>query len=150
MLVTLYCDASWLPEHNVGGWAVWLRSEQGRVIRSGTTPDYCTMAFEAELAAVFAGIHLARRHWNDTSKVIVCSDCEQALWLMTGRLSPSRYASSRLMSRIRKESKEIRLVPKWVKGHRVTGGTDAYLNRRVDQMARKAARKAARRRGGRV
>jgi ribonuclease HI len=32
---------------------------------------------------------------------------------------------------------DVRLISRWVKGHREGAGVDVWLNRRVDQMAKK-------------
>lgn len=142
MLTTLYCDASWYQEERVGGWAVWLRSERGRIVRAGTVPDYCEHAYEAELAAIFAGVYLTTASWPDTSAIVVRSDCDAALKLMSGRNLPRHQGAHMLTSKISEIQKSIRLLPKWVKGHQSGDSTEAWINRKVDRLAREKARGA--------
>lgn len=142
MLVTLYCDASFCPKTYSGGWAAWLRSERGRIIRSGPTPDYCRHAYEAEIAAIYAGLYLVTRSWPEAEAVLVRSDCTAALHLMQRRREASHRGARRLATKIEglRIAHGIKLVPRWVKGHRGGEQTDAYLNRRVDEMARTVMR----------
>lgn len=152
MLVTLYCDASWSTSHGgTGGWGVWLRSDQGRIIRRGPCPDYCKHVFEAELAAIFAGLHLAVTYWPDTKTIVVRSDCRHAVNIVTGQQVPKEKhrAARRLRNKITKLRKrhKVRIIGKWVKGHQPGDKVDAYLNRRVDQLAGEAMRAEVVRRG---
>lgn len=122
----------------------------GRIVRSGPCPDWragtggrrCQRSYEAELAAIFAGIHLATTHWPQTSVIIVRSDCQQALDIITRRIIPKqRHAGARrLRDKIAELRRQVRLVPKWVKGHQSGNRTDAWLNRKVDELAGDAKR----------
>lgn len=142
MLTTLYCDASFCPHDRVGGWAVWLRSDFGRHIESGVVPDYCDFSNEAEFAAIYAGIYRAVTKWPDTSAVLVRSDCTTALQWMEMRYQARSQGGQRLQEHVRKLKKDhdVRLIPRWVKGHRHGKDTDVYLNNRVDEMAGKVMR----------
>ena len=136
MLVTLYTDASWSGD--VGGWAVWLRSDHGRVIRHGPVPDYVRSSTSAELAAIFAGLHLAVTTWADTKTVLIRSDCKPALEMSTGDSTPQHrnICARRLVDRIRQvERHPIRLIPRWVKAHQTGGAVEAFINNRVDELA---------------
>lgn len=137
MLTTLYCDASFCHQSKVGGWAVWLRSDQGRHVESGPMPDYCTSSNDAELAAIYAGIYRAATMWPQAEVVLVRSDSDTALNWMARRHEASSPGSRRLVAKIRDLEKQhrLRLVPRWVQSHQRGNTTDAYLNRRVDQMA---------------
>lgn len=138
MLVTLYCDASFCSSTGAGGYGVWLRSDLGHLVRGGRTPGYCAHAYEAELAAIYAGVYLAATQWPDTHRILVRSDCRGALRLMAGQQTPRHDGAIRLHSRILQTARahRLELVPKWVRGHRKGPHTDAYINRQVDAIAR--------------
>lgn len=138
MFVTLYTDASWDHKARVGGWACWLRSNQGKIVRAGYVPDYCVYAYEAELAAVFAGIWTALQSWDATHTILIRSDCQQALALVDGQSAAKHYGACRLQSKLQelRRSSNVRLLTRWVKGHRRSSTTDAWVNNRVDQIAR--------------
>jgi len=69
MWVTAYTDASFQPDVNRGGWAVWLRSERGRVIRSGQCPSTISDSMCAELYAIIMAIELTLAEWKDTKGI---------------------------------------------------------------------------------
>ena len=117
---------------------MWLRSERGRHVESGATPDYCNFSNEAELAAIYAGIYRTVTKWPKTEAILVRSDCTTALQWMDGRSQARSAGARRLVKRIVKLKAEhnVRLIPRWVKAHRSGSDTDVWLNRRVDEMAR--------------
>jgi ribonuclease HI len=143
MLTTLYCDASWCPHLLVGGWAIWLRSERGRIVEDGVVPEYCSQSYEAELAAIYAGIYRTLSRWPNTTAILVRSDCETALHLMSNLYQGRHQGARRLATKIHGLQREVgvRLIPRWVKGHQRGTNTDAYLNNRVDEMARSVMEK---------
>lgn len=144
MLTTLYCDASFCPTTRVGGWAVWLRSDKGRLIESGTLPGYIEESFEAELAAIYAGVYRAVTRWPETEAVFVRSDCETAFIKLDRPDTTWRPGAVRLVEKVLglRDEHKIRLVKGWVKGHQRGHSTEAYLNRRVDHLARHEMEKA--------
>jgi len=139
VLTTLYCDASFCPDKKVGGWAIWLRSEHGRIVEDGPTPEYCQNSYEAELAAIYAGIYRTSRRWPMTAAILVRSDCQTALDLMENRYEARSGGGRRLATKIQelKARHDLRLIPRWVKGHQRGSKTDAWLNNKVDELARK-------------
>lgn len=147
MLTTLYCDASFCPHQLVGGWAIWLRSNQGRIIEHGATPDYCDFSNEAELAAIYAGIYRGLTRWPQTTAILVRSDCRDALNLMENRHEAPTQSGRRLAKKIHdlQAQRGVRLIPRWVKGHQRGTEVDAYLNNRVDELARTMMRRERRR-----
>ncbi|MCG8424032.1 MAG: RNAse HI domain-containing protein [Proteobacteria bacterium] len=139
--VTCYTDASWSPRKG-GGWAVWLRSGQGRIVRRGPCPPYVTSSYEAELAAIFAGIYLAANAWGALVRgITVYSDCRAALEILTPEARPARAMAGRLQGKIRGllNRYAVELETRWVKGHQpISAGTAAYLNRQCDRLANTA------------
>jgi ribonuclease HI len=147
MLTTLYCDASFCPDKLVGGWAIWLRSGEGRHVESGPSPRYCVSSNEVEFVAIYAGIYRAVTRWPSTTAILVRSDSTTALGWMEG----SHEARGRMGRRLQQliagitTKHNVCLIPRWVKGHRSGRGTDVWLNNRVDQMAREEMQRERRR-----
>jgi ribonuclease HI len=140
MWVTCYTDAS-LDKH-AGAWAVWIRSSHGRIVRSGACPPYVKDSNAAELAAIYAGIHLALRAWpGETRGILVCSDSQVALRLASPAApiaSGKRQDFRRLQLKIRAAvaAARVELKTRWVKGHRSPkSDTTAYLNHQCDRFA---------------
>ena len=79
--VTAYTDASFRA--GKGGWAIWLRSSAGRVVRRGECPLSICDSTEAELYAVLQAVKIAVEVWPTTCGVLINSDCKgilRALW----------------------------------------------------------------------
>jgi ribonuclease HI len=142
MWVTCYTDASY-SKRKGGGWAVWLRSDLGRVVREGHCPRYVKNSTHAELAAIFAGILLSVRTWGrSVVGITIYSDSEPAIHPILPDAPPARDPSMRrLQEKILDLAREekIRLETRWVKAHLpASTSTAAYLNNKCDRLARKA------------
>ena len=140
---------------------MWLRSVKGRVVRQGPCPPYVKRSVEAELAAIFAGLTIARRTWGDAVRgVVIRTDCQEAINLLS---TSEMNAKARrrwpgtlvLCTKIRElaAAHGIELELRWVKGHQSTNTIQAYLNNACDKRAGEAAKRgytAPRRRGARA
>src|SRR5262245_61912983 len=141
MWVTIYTDASHHPGHRVAGWAAWIRSEKGRVVRKGRCPSYVQNSDQAELAAAFAGIYLSLVTWRGSvTGVLICSDSQNALAHIEGKRNPSKNPfTRRLTDKIHELVSQHGLYVrcKWVRGHQSrTRGVSAWLNNECDRLAK--------------
>ena len=143
-----YSDASYKAEPPAagGGWGCWVRDQRTRVIRSGPCPGWVSEPNDVELCGVFAAINTAVRHLDtEWANIMVIKTDNQAVcrwfgWRQGGLPRKSEqldlvYRSLQLVT-----DKGIRLVVTWVKGHRGTVDTKAYLNTQVDKLAGEARR----------
>lgn len=139
--VTCYTDASFRPKYGAG-WAVWLRSDAGRIVRSGPCPSYVSNASHAEMAAIFAGVYLAIRIWGSRVRGIqIRSDSLEALGWADPESAISKQApAARLQQRLREVLREhgVTVERRWVKGHRGCVDVAAYLNTQCDKLSKKA------------
>lgn len=145
--VTAYVDASFSRAHG-GGWAVWLRCALGRLVRRGPCPPYVRDSTAAELAAIFAAVHLAATRWPGRVRgVLVRGDCQGALALADPQAALTRNAGLRtLQQKLRATTAQhaITLECRWVRGHQApSGGTSAFLNDACDRLARRARKARA-------
>lgn len=137
MWVTCYTDASF--RRGSGRWAVWIRSDRGRIVKAGACPDYVNEPGSAELAAIYAAIYLAIAAWgDDVSVVLIRSDCLNAQDWLEGRARARRKDARRLIALtkalLRKHDVELRC--RWVRGHQPRErSTEAYLNDACDRLA---------------
>lgn len=137
---TVHADASF--KDGRGSWAAWVKTSAGRVVRSGACPEYVRNSGHAELAAVFAGIHLAVSAFPHTTAILVRSDCRAALHNLAHRASPSSDpAVQRLRERIRTALGDRHVRIKWVKGHRGGDTVESWVNNACDRLAREARSK---------
>ncbi len=146
MWATCYTDASFTER--ASAWAVWLRAEDGRMIRHGPCPPYVHDSTGAELAAIYAGVVLATRRWGRSLEgVWVRSDSRGALDLArpgskTARVESHRRLQAKLHSLI--EARGVAIDCRWVRGHQaLAAGTQAYLNRMCDRLAVRERKQAA-------
>lgn len=143
MWVTAYVDASF-HQADGGGWAIWLRSESGRVVDQGR----CVAAVDslaAELEAIVVAVERALAEWPHTTGVLIRSDCQGALALanLKSRRAPTSKPHAALVERLRKAvlsgGGPVYLRLTWVKGHQNPKvGVQAYLNNAVDHRSRNA------------
>lgn len=150
MWVTCYTDASF-TKRTGGSWAVWLRSERGRVVRSGKCPSYVRCSSAAELAAIYAGVFLAVREWGPSVRGLwLRSDSQDALRLADAAARPPRNPGLRILQqklRTLVADHDLSLECRWVKGHQPrTASTAAWLNVQCDKLARRRTRTELRKR----
>ncbi len=135
--MTCYTDASF--RRDKGRWAIWLRSDRGRIVKSGACPDYVKTSGAAELAAIYAAIYVAIRMWGDeVSGVLVRSDCQTAQDWLEGRARARQKDARRLISLTESLLREhgVELRCRWVRGHQPRKrSTEAYLNDACDRLA---------------
>ena len=143
----MYTDASWCPMTHATGWAAWLRSEVGRLVVSG----YCVTqtSYEAELAAIGFGIKTVRARWGGTTGILVKTDCLSAVRFLEQHevRKPGKQVNRRAAKykeRILEIADGVRLRLEWTPGHAGGAEAPAYINRRVDHLAREQMRRARR------
>jgi ribonuclease HI len=94
---------------------------------------------EAELAAIFAGVHLAIEAWKPELRgVFVRSDALDVVHLLHGKSRIRSPAMRRLHARLSEltEQHGVAISARWVKGHRnPKSGTSAFLNAACDRLA---------------
>lgn len=144
-----YSDASYAPTG--GGWGIWVRDSNTRILRAAPCPPWVRSSNDAELCGVYAAIVSACRDLEaDWANILVVKTDSQtvASWFGWNRSQglPAGEEQRKLMLRAYEwvQSKQIRLVVTWVKGHQGQRTTTGYLNDRVDQLAgqaRKSGRK---------
>jgi ribonuclease HI len=153
--VSVYADASFYEKRcytgkiRNGGWGMWGRDEKNRLFASGPCPDWVHDCNMAELCAVSASIHLCVEHLDaESSDILVVKTDSQTVcqwfgWsggvLRHGRLPEQPEACMLIYRALECARKaDVKLVVKWVKGHRGNVDVSGYLNERADKMARTA------------
>lgn len=141
--ITVHADASYNPKTREGGWAVWVRGGGGRIVSSGPCPDYVANAHHAELAAIYAGIHLAVKKFPEVTAILVRSDCQPALHNLQNLQVPNRNAViERLRVKICEAAGPRLIKTKWVRGHDSGNTRESWVNNACDRMAREARLRA--------
>lgn len=142
MFVTAYTDASF---HQRGGWAVWLRSERGRIVRQGKCPDTITDSFAAELWAIKQALEISVAEWPEGEVVLINTDCLAAIdGLQPGAPNFGREELVDIQEAIESFvfANYLTLRFKHVKAHTGQSDVRSYINRAVDQKSRRARKSA--------
>lgn len=139
MWVTAYTDASFT--NNCGGWSVWLRSERGRIVRSGVCPAGVRDSMCAELWAIIQAIEISVAEWKDSVKGIqVNTDCISLcdrLWPWSKPFARKDLEELRSQAAAKIAAAGIKIKTKHIKGHGHGDGIRTYLNQQVDRMSRR-------------
>lgn len=138
---TIYTDAS--LDAPAAGVAFWAASQYGRLIESAPVEEPVHDSLLAELHAVRIGVNRTLKEWPEVRALRVTSDSKGALQYLRGDVrSKKRKDVMELVERTLQTERDVYLRFVWVKGHQRGPGTPAYVNRRVDEMARLALRQA--------
>ncbi len=143
MWVTLYTDAS--VGNDGAAWAAWLRCDLGRLVHSGAfAPDLFPPnkhdSTLAEILAILEGVRIGREHWKTASGFLVRTDSQAAADILRYRAPPHRRADFRAaQERLRSLlAPDIKIRTTWIPGHQKPDHTKAWINDRVDALARGA------------
>lgn len=144
--VTAYTDASFVRDR--GGWSVWLRSERGRIVRSGECPGHICDSMCAELWAVIQAVEISISEWKDSVKGIQlnmdCISLCDRFWPWSRSFARHDLEALRMQVVETIKKADIRVRTKHVKGHSNGDGIRTYLNQQVDRMSRRKAKSGAR------
>jgi len=149
---TVYTDASFVPATGAAAYAVWAKTDVGKQEHAGHCPDQITSPPLAEFFSIYAGIYHALRWWPQLVGVHIVNDCKLAVesfsyaaWLDRTDLHGKTHEDvddprDRLVVRAYGllAGRNVRIVTRWVKGHRVDGRR-GWVNDRVDRLAYKKA-----------
>lgn len=140
MWVTLYTDASVTREG--ASWAAWLRSDSGRIVESGPLENVADSNL-AEMLAIIEGVRVGRERWPHASGFLVRTDSQTATTVLRYRAPPHRRSDFRALQEKLREllAPAVRIKMTWVPGHQRPDNTRAWINDRVDNIARSTRRK---------
>lgn len=75
MIVTINTDASWSPKHHVASYAFWIRSNNGKIAKSGMLKGKTYDADFAEYKCILNALHVVfNSGWQYIDKIIVNTD----------------------------------------------------------------------------
>jgi ribonuclease HI len=150
--ISAYTDASWHPTDKQGGWGMWGRDDYKRILASGPCPPWADDPNLNELCGVAASVKICVNHLasKEANILIIKTDsqsvCQWFGWkggVVRDGAIPEKIEAKELVRRALEtvDSAGLKLVVRWVKGHRGHVDIKGYLNDRVDGMA-KIARKS--------
>lgn len=146
MRVTIIADASYCPDYKVGGYGYWIACERGKHGGSGIFRGEITTNITAEMMALCNALHeaLSRGLVLPYDKVLMQTDCIPAIDAFIGsryNLNEQEVKAAAVLHDL--EDRNFLLIDfRHVKGHTLRDGARYVTNRRCDQKAKDAMRKA--------
>ena len=145
--VTIYTDASYY--RGQGKWAFFAKCRQGKLEMSGHANRRLCSSNSAEMYAICMAIWCCLRKWPGLQGFFINTDsltCCQIIWPF--RKSPQVSQAVKMFEKIERRIGNRWIRAKHVKGHQnMNGCVRAFLNNKVDGMARKAKKKKRKRNG---
>lgn len=137
VFLTAFCDASF--RGGPSGFAYWIRDSERRLI--GSHSANLKTSTDAELMGVIAAIRACLDNFDPADILVVKCDCQAVVKLFRpgGRTRHERSADLAKRAINSVNSVGMKLIVKWTKGHSTEKTPEAYLNDRVDVLAREAA-----------
>jgi ribonuclease HI len=110
MTVTINTDASFSAHQNRGTYAFWIRSNEGKISRSGILRGYCKRAEVAEFKCIINALHsLIHSEWKDIERIVINTDCLNVIHLLNDhRKAIRRYRLRSWGEPLVKKFKEIK------------------------------------------
>ena len=149
MLITLFTDAGYCPIIRRGSFAAWAKADGGTMREHGVLQGELETAGVAEARAVVNGLFLATRKFRPepSSRVIVASDCEEAMKALTNALTPKamkRHADAVAHFQRICDRHQLSVSFRHVKGHSVLTDTRRWVNRWCDKACTRALKEIRR------
>lgn len=146
MLVTINTDASFYPIQKIGGYAIWIASNKGRVKYSNGFKETLVCSHDAEFKAIINALHLLKRqNWN-ISEIYINTDSQTIIDTVENKgtfKNLPQYGKDNYQSYLsitqQLDVKNISL--RHVKGHLHTKTARHFVNDWCDVNAKKEAKK---------
>lgn len=146
MLVTINTDASFYPEQKIGGYAIWIASNNGKVKCAAGFKDTLQTPHDAEFKCIINALHLLKKqNWivteiyinTDSSTVINTIEDEKVAAKAPQYGKDNLKAYHAIIKQLGVKNVSLRHV----KGHLHTKTARHFVNQWCDDNAKKAARK---------
>lgn len=145
MWITVYTDASWKPNQNIGGWGMWARSDFGLIKKKGRFPKWVKCSNTGEMTAVFLAVKEIAAIWtkHNIDGILVCTDSATAIsYLKFDKDFKKENYNRKDWLFIREklyqilDSHSIKIKFRHVKGHQSSSTKQGWLNNMVDGFSR--------------
>ena len=146
MLVTINTDASFYPLQKIGGYAIWIASNKGRVKHADGFKGNVETPHDAEFKAVINALHLLKKQNWEITEIYINTDSQTVIDTVEtkgtfknlpqyGKDNYKAYQS--IIQQLGVKDVSLRHV----KAHLHTNTARHWVNEWLDTEAKKAARK---------
>lgn len=146
MLVTVNTDASFYPDQKIGGFAIWIASDKGRVKFADGFKGTVETAHDAEFKCIINALHLLKRQGWEITEIYINTDSQTVINTIETKAKSNKtpkYAKDNYNAYlgITKQLGVKHISLRHVKGHLHTNTARHWVNDWLDTHAKKAARK---------
>lgn len=140
MWVTIYTDASHLPNTKKATYAFWMRWQYGRVIKSGKFKDDIADSFRAEIRCILNAIYTAKKQVSNLQGIYLITDCKPAINLLRDRNNKPETLLKFAPEIVVYDAitKGLTIKFKHTKAHLGGKNIQSYINEQCDKLAKKA------------
>jgi len=146
MLVTINTDASFYPLQKIGGYAIWIASNKGRVKHAAGFKDTLHGPHDAEFKAIINALHLLKKQRWEITEIYINTDSQTVIETIetkgTFKKLP-QYGKDNYQAylSIIKELGVKHVSLRHVKAHLHTNTARHWVNEWLDTKDKKAAKK---------
>lgn len=146
MLVTINTDASFYPIQKIGGYAIWIASDKGRVKHAAGFRNNVESPHDAEFKAVINALHLLKKQGWEITEIYINTDSQAVIQTIEGkgtfkRLPQHGKDNYQSFLSIINELGVKNVSLRHVKSHLHTKTARHWVNQWLDGEAKKAAKK---------
>lgn len=143
MRVTIYTDASHIPNTMMGSFAFWIRWENGRIVKNGKFKGDIPDSFCAEVRCVLNAIYVAKTSIKNVDTLFMVTDCRPVINLLQHRNNKPKTLIRMAAEIVAFDSmtKGIKVFWKHTTAHKGGKTIQSYINEQCDKLAREAHQK---------
>jgi len=146
MLVTINTDASFYPIQKIGGFAIWIASDKGRVKHANGFKGEIQSAHDAEFKCIINALHILKLQKWDITEIYINTDSQTVIDTVESKgtfKNLPQYGKDNYKTylKIIKELGVKDISLRHVKGHLHTKTARHFVNDWCDDQAKAAARK---------
>lgn len=146
MLVTINTDASFYPLQKIGGYAIWIASNKGRVKHAAGFKQTLHSPHDAEFKVIINALHLLKKQRWEITEIYINTDSQTVIETIEAKGTFKKlpqYGKDNYQTylSIIKELGVNHVSLRHVKAHQHTNTARHWVNEWLDKEAKKAARK---------
>jgi ribonuclease HI len=145
MWITINTDASFLPNHKVGGYAVWISTSLEKIKIAYPFKGRLSSSNDAEFKAIINALYLIKRYNWKLTGIVINTDSLNTIDVINGKQTTRDkdiHFNLNLYNQVIEELKVKKVVLKHIRSHHNTKTPAYWVNDWLDKQAKQAAQKA--------
>jgi ribonuclease HI len=144
MWITINTDASFLPDHKVGGYAVWISTSLGKIKIAHPFKGTLSSSNDAEFKAIINALYLIKPYNWELTGIVINTDSMNTIDAIKGKIPNDKDIQNNIniYNQVIEELNVKQVVLKHIKAHNNTKTPAYWVNNWLDKQAKQAAQKA--------